>query len=79
MCQTIIDRGYTVGTDPIVKFTEEEQEEIDEILSTLETFVSEKALNFIKGALPMEQFDAFQAEVRAMGADRLAEIYNSKM
>ena len=79
MCQTIIDRGYTCGTDPVVKFTEEEQEEIDEILATLETFVSEKALNFIKGKLPMEEFDAFQAEVRAMGADRLAEMYNAKM
>lgn len=74
--QKMIDAGVTLDPDPVVKLTPAEQEEVNDLTITLETYVSEQTLKFIYGQLDMSEWDNFQAQMKEMGADRLCEIYN---
>lgn len=75
--QKPIDNGWTVDPDPIVKFTQEEQEEVNTLVADLDVFVSEQTLKFIYGQSDMDkEWDNFQKQIKAMGSDRLVELYN---
>ena len=74
-----IEQGYVLEPDPVVKFTEEEQEIIVDLTATLETYVSEQSLKFIYGDLDIEKdWDAFQAQLVEFGSDKLEKMYNDR-
>ncbi len=75
--QKMIDNGWTLDPDPVVKLTQEEQEEVNTLVADLDVYVSEQTLKFIYGQSDMNtEWDKFQAQIKSMGADRLVEIYN---
>jgi putative aldouronate transport system substrate-binding protein len=54
--------------------TVEESEEIVSLQSSIDTYTSEMALKFIKGAEPMSKYDDFVSKLKGMGAGRYVEL-----
>ena len=59
---------------PASPTTLEQDEEIANISGDLDTFISENWAKFINGEKKIDEFDAFVAEVKKMGMDRILEI-----
>ena len=76
--QAMYDQGIAIEADPLLKFTDEEEKEINDILIPLETYLSEQTTKFIMGSLSMDKWDEFQAQMKSMGSERLEEIYNNR-
>lgn len=58
---------------PILKFTNEEQKEIQKIFPKVETYIVETRQQWILGAKPVDHA-AFVKELEKLGASRLVEI-----
>lgn len=58
---------------PVLKFTNEEQNELQKILPKVETYVTETTQQWILGAKPVDHA-AFVAELSKLGGTRLVEI-----
>ena len=69
------DNVYTYSVPP-VPLNESEAETLKEIKAPLTTYVQENITNFINGNTSMDEFDAFVAKVKDLGADTLVEMYN---
>ena len=59
--------------------TEDENNELSSIYSDLSTMISEKLIRFIIGDEPMEDWDAFVEDMKAMDAQRCVEIYQDAL
>lgn len=57
--------------------TTEESREISDLKTALETYGDEMAMGFITGQVPLEQFDEFTAQLKAIGSDRICELYQA--
>ena len=62
---------------PTLAFTNEEQEELDLIQSTIFAYVKEMEAKFIIGAEELAAWDEYVAALKAMGIDRMMEIYQA--
>ena len=62
---------------PLVSLTAEEQTELSNITSEIETFSTEMMLKFIVGAEPLENFKQYQEQLKKFNLDRALEIYTS--
>ena len=61
-------------------FTDEETEELSAIMTPISTKISEGESLFILGKRPISEWDAFIAEVKALGnLERAVEIYNKAL
>ncbi len=56
------------------KLTMDESEEYNRTVSDIATAASEQSLRFVTGDRPLDEYDAFIEDLRAMGLDRLTEI-----
>ena len=59
------------------KLTADEADELTEVTSQFTTFATENFSKFIMGLRPIEEWDAFVADLKAMGVDRAIEIYQT--
>ena len=59
---------------PPVTLTTEENSEFAEIMSEIDTYVSEMKLRFIMGTEPLENFDDFREKIKSMNIERAIEI-----
>lgn len=59
---------------PPVVATPDESKELANIITELDTFISERTIAFITGVEPIENFDAFVEAVKGMGVERGIEI-----
>lgn len=57
--------------------TTEEAREISQLLTQIETFGDETVFAFITGQKPLDEFDSFVEELKALGTDRLCELYQA--
>lgn len=62
---------------PTLAFTAEEQEELDLMQGTIFSYVKEMEAKFIIGAEDLAKWDEYVAALKAMGIDRLMEIYQA--
>jgi putative aldouronate transport system substrate-binding protein len=76
--------AYLMGTRytsavalPILTFTIAEQSELNPLISDIVTYIDEARIQFITGRRPLNQWDAYVRQVRAMGADRYVAIYQA--
>ncbi len=75
-----LENGYTTGMpDPVIDFTKEEKDEIANISTTLDTFMSENSMKFITGDKPMSDWDSFISELEKLGYKKMEQMYNDKM
>ncbi len=71
-----IDNAYVL---PEISMTEDESNELSSIYSDLSTMVSEKLIRFIIGDEPLQTWDAFVEDMKAMDAERCVEIYQTAL
>jgi len=57
--------------------TTEEAREISQLLTQIETYGDETVFAFITGQKPLDEFDSFVEELKALGTDRLCELYQA--
>ena len=62
---------------PIIKFTVEENTEVSNLMTLLDTFTSEKEAAFIAGDESFDAWDEFMTEFESYELDRILEIYNA--
>ncbi len=68
---------YAVPTFPLLYFTEEEQSELNFLLTDIESFVEQAEARFISGQQPLSEWDAYVSTLNRIGAERVQEIYQT--
>ena len=64
---------------PVTDFTADEGIENANILSDVNTFISENFMKFVTGVKPIDEFDAFVEEVMGMKIDRVIANYENAL
>jgi len=62
---------------PIVYLTEQEQEEASKLRSDLDTYVKQMEAKFVTGQESLDNWDKYVEQLKKMGAERIAEIYQA--
>ncbi|MFC4810995.1 ABC transporter substrate-binding protein [Paenibacillus sp. GCM10023250] len=60
---------------PNVYLTNDEQTEATTLLSDLDTYVQQMEAKFVTGQEPLSNWDKYIAQIKKMGGDRIAELY----
>lgn len=60
---------------PNVYLTNDAQTEVSALLSDLNTYVEQMEAKFVTGQEPLSNWDAYVAQLKKMGSDRIVEIY----
>lgn len=74
--QYLVDHDMKTPDDPILKFTDEQAEEVNLLTSTLNDYTDTMIMKFIYGQESLDNWDAYVNEVKSKGSDRLMEIVN---
>jgi len=67
------------GVVPSLSFTEEESKTIANVMSQIETFVSEKVNKIVIGNASIDELSAIRSRVEKMGIDEIIKIYNNAL
>ena len=59
---------------PLITETSEEQKEMSKLASELNTYSDEMMIKFVVGAEPLENFEAYQKQLKEFGLDRALAI-----
>lgn len=70
-------RGYDLLQQPILAYTEEEQDVVNTIGLNIQTFVHEQVSKFLLGERSFDEWDSYVAEVEAMGLEDLKAVHES--
>ncbi len=71
------DPDNTIRMLPTLSFTQEENDEINSMMTSINTYVSENRLNFIYGNRSLDEFEAYREDIINMGIERVLEIYQA--
>jgi hypothetical protein len=71
-----LERPYMSALIPNPVFTEDESAELTTLKADVDTYRQETFTNMISGKLGMDQWDAYVSQMKALGSDRMEEIYN---
>jgi putative aldouronate transport system substrate-binding protein len=71
-----LERPYMSALIPNPVFTEDESAELTTLKADIDTYRQETFTNMISGKLGMDQWDAYVTQMKALGGDRMEEIYN---
>ncbi|MBD5093053.1 MAG: extracellular solute-binding protein [Subdoligranulum sp.] len=74
---TVEARKYDLIAQPVLAFTDEEKEVTETIGGQIQTHVSEEISKFLLGERSMDEWDAYVAEIEAMGLDQLRAVHES--
>lgn len=69
--------NYIVDQFPVLSFTSEERDTVNDIESQLRTYVLENTARFMVGARPMSEYDEFVSELNDLGLAELRTIYQA--
>lgn len=73
---TGIDGDYLI---PAVSLTDEESETARSPLADIQTYVDENVAKFINGTRPVDEFDAFVADIESMGLTDIVRVYQTAL
>lgn len=62
---------------PMVTLTSDEASELASVLVTINDYLSESVVKFIMGQESLDSFDAFRDQLKALGIERVLEVYNA--
>lgn len=62
---------------PILFLEQDEQQEITNLRSDLDTYVKQMEAKFVTGQEPLSNWDKYVSQLKKMGSDRLVEIYQA--
>lgn len=75
-----LDQGGSLSAPaPSIVFTAEEQDELNRIMTPLQTFVDENTNQFLLMNKSMNDWDGFISQVNGMNPQRVVDIYNSAL
>lgn len=60
---------------PSVYLTADQEEEVTDLRMAIEDYITQETPKFITGARSLDEFDAYQEELRKLGIERYIEIY----
>jgi putative aldouronate transport system substrate-binding protein len=69
---------YKDGALLDLKWTQEEEEAVDLIMTDLETYIDENIAAFIKGTKSMDEYDAFVTGLDGLGINELQALYQTR-
>ncbi len=70
-----INNGYLQPAFPILSYQDDEEDRLNKIMTDVRTYLDETTQKWVFGSLSMEDsFDAFQAQLKALGIDEATEI-----
>lgn len=70
-------RKYDLPQLPVLAFNDEEQEVVNTVGTNIKTFVDEQISKFLIGERSLDEWDAYVAEVEALGLDQLKAVHES--
>ena len=71
------DSALVVETKlPMISLTTEESNELASVLVTINDYRTETVVKFIMGQKPLDEFDEFRDQLKALGIERVLEVYN---
>ena len=62
---------------PVLSFNEEEQAVVNSVGTNIKTYVDESVSKFMLGERSFDEWDAYVAEVEALGLDQLKAVHES--
>lgn len=68
---------YITDPYPSLKFTEEEQKEITNRMTEIQTYRDENIVAFIIGTRPLDEFEQFVEELKSLGIEDIIEIHKT--
>ncbi len=74
---TLTAREYDMQQQPVLAFTDEEQNVVNTVGVNIKTFVSEQVSKFMLGERSFDTWDDYVAEVEALGLEELKAIHES--
>ena len=60
---------------PSVYLTSDQEEEVTDLKMAIEDYITQETPKFITGARSLDEFDAYQEELKKLGVERYIEIY----
>lgn len=70
-------RNYDLPQQPVLAYNSEEQSVVNSVGTNIKTFVDEQTSKFMLGERSLDEWDAYVAEVEALGLDKLKAIHES--
>lgn len=62
-----------------LSFTEEEADEMADIQTDINSYVEEMTYRFVTGAASLDEYPAYEEQLKALGIERLTEIYQNSL
>ncbi|GEM_PF-2575469 len=70
---------YKLAPDPILTFTEEQNDDLKDYKTSIDTYIKENIAAFILNQKPMTEWDSFVAGFQNMNPDKVVDIYNAAL
>ena len=74
---TELARSFDLEQQPVLSYNEEEQAVVNSVGTNIKTFVDEQVSKFMLGERSFDEWDAYVAEVEALGLDQLKAVHES--
>ena len=75
--EAILSDLYTIPADPVTRFSDEQNEDLKDFKTPIDTYLQENIASFILNQKPMDEWDDFVNGFRKMNPDAIVEIYNA--
>lgn len=74
---TELARSFDLEQQPVLSYNEEEQAVVNTVGTNIKTYVDEQVSKFLLGERSFDEWDAYVAEVEALGLDQLKAVHES--
>lgn len=74
-CKTWSQGDTSFKISSACQLSVEQQKEVDKVTEGMKEYISKMRMKFIQGSAPLEEYDAYVSQVKAMGGDSYAQIW----
>jgi len=74
-----VNDGHVVEPNPTISLNSDEKSMVADVITPIETYVSEWTIKYIMGQHSPDEWDGFVQKVKDMGISKITDLYNSKM
>jgi len=77
--EAVLEDLYLLPPDSVLSFTEEQNDDLKDYKTPIDTFIQENVASFILNQKSMDEWDSFVEGFNKMNPDRVVEIYNEAL
>lgn len=77
--EAVLNDLYTLPADPILTFTEDQNDDLKDYKTSIDTYIKENIAAFILNQKPMDEWDSFVNNFNKMSPDKIVAIYNAAL